>query len=324
MMDSIKPPRLRVGDSVGVFSPSWPVTSDARQQFDKGIESLRTLGLDVKLAEHTLGQYYYSAGTRVERLEDLHALWRDPEVRMVLMSQGGSTAIHLLDGIDYDMLREDPKILAGISDGTILLNAVYAKTGLVTYHGPDLIWTFGLEMTPQVRKNIESTFFHGEVGDLRPNKRWKHQKKSDVQYSGWRCLREGRATGQLVGGHIRILVNTVLAGYGPDFDGAILFLEGTDNVSLTDRNITALRLHGVFDRIAGVILGWFEDSDLKEKELNRSVSEVFLENTEGYDFPILEIGELGHNVENYVFPIGCKTTVDATMMRISIDERTVR
>lgn len=323
-MDSIKPPKLIEGDTVGVFSPSWPVTSDTKQQFDKGIESLRTLGLKVKLAEHALGQYYYSAGTREERLADLHALWRDPEVRMVLMSQGGSTAIHLLDGIDYNILREDPKILAGISDGTTLLNAVYAKTGLVTFHGPDLMWTFGREMTPQVKKNIENTFFQGKVGNLRPNKRWKHHKKPDVKYSGWRCLREGRATGKLVGGHIRVLVNTILAGYGPDFSGAILFLEGTDEVSLIDRNITALRLHGVFDRIAGVILGWFEGSELEEKELNRSVSEVFLENTEGYDFPILEIGELGHNVENYVFPIGCRTTVDATKMRISIDESTVR
>ncbi len=204
------------------------------------------------------------------------------------------------------------------------MNAVYAKAGLVTYHGPDLIWTFGLEMTPHIKENILNTFFDGHVGELKPNKRWKHQRKTDVQYPGWRCLREGKATGHLVGGHIRVLANTVLAGYGPDFDGAILFLEGTDNVARTDSFITALRLDGVFDRVGGVILGWFEDSELEEKELNRTVSEMFLENTMSYDFPILEIGELGHNVENYVFPIGCRATVDATNMRISIDESAVR
>lgn len=322
-MKSIKPPKIREGDTVGVFSPSWPVTSDVKHQFDRGIKTLQSFGLEVKLAKHTLGQYYYSSATRENRLMDFQTIWKDPDVKMVLMSQGGNTAIHLLDGIDYDMIREDPKIFAGISDGTTLLNAVYAETGLVTYHGPDLMWCFGREMTPQITENIVKTFFDGEVRELIPNTQWKHQEKNDLEYSGWKCIREGKCQGHLVGGHIRTLSNVVLAGYGPIFDGAILFLEGTDNVARTDSYISALELHGVFNRIAGLILGWFEDSALEEKELNRTVSEVFLEGTKGYDFPILEIGELGHNVENYVFPIGCKATLDAARLQISIDESTV-
>jgi muramoyltetrapeptide carboxypeptidase len=324
LVGPIKPERIRKGDSVGVFSPSWPVTPDVRNQFDKGVESLKALGLKVRLAEHALGQHYYSAGTRQDRLEDLHSLWHDPEVRMLLMTQGGSTAMHLLDGIDYNLFKEDPKIIAGISDGTSILNAIYAKTGLVTFHGPDLMWTFGLDMSPKIQENVNKTFFEGEVGELRPNERWKHEKKPDIEYHGWKCLRQGKTSGRLIGGHIRVLANTILAGYGPDFDGAILFLEGTDSVALTDRVITALRLRGVFDEIGGVILGWFDESELEEKELTRPVSEAFLEITSDYEFPVLEIGDLGHNVENYVFPIGCKATVDATNKRISIDESPVR
>jgi muramoyltetrapeptide carboxypeptidase len=320
-MKIIKPARLRAGDTVGVFSPSWPV--DNREKFEDGIEKLKSLGLNVKIAEHTFNQYYYSAGTRNERLEDLHTLWADPEIRMIIMSQGGSTANQLLDGIDYDMLRSDPKILAGISDGTTLLNAIQAKTGLITYHGPDVIWTFGQEMTPQVESNIVDTFFGANRIELEPNKNWQHQLKPDLKYSGWKCLRGGKASGMLIGGHIRVLANTILAGYGPDFTGAILFLEGTDSVARTHSFITALRLHGVFDSVSGVILGWFDESELEEQEFNRSVSEIFIEETEDYDFPVLEIGELGHNVENYVLPIGCKATIDATMKRISIDESPV-
>lgn len=323
-MIPVKPERIKEGDTVGVFSPSWPVTPDVRNQFDRGIESLKALGLKVKIARHALGQYYYSAGTREDRLEDLHRLWHDPEVKMLLMAQGGSTAMHLLDGIDYELLRENPKIIAGISDGTALLNAIYAKTGLITFHGPDLMWTFGLDISPKVEENITKTFFEGKIGELKPNERWKHQKRPEVEYLGWRCLREGRAGGRLIGGHIRVLANTILAGYGPDFDGAILFLEGTDSVALTDRVITALRLHGVFDEIGGVILGWFDDCELEERELGRPVSDAFLESTKEYDFPVMEIGELGHNVENYVFPIGCSASVDATNRRIYIDEPPVR
>ncbi len=320
-MKVIKPDRLHLGDTVGVFSPSWLV--DERQKFNQGIEKIRSLGLKVKLAEHTFSQHYYSAGTRKERLEDFHTLWADPEVRMVLMSQGGSTANQLLDGIDYDMLRQNPKILSGISDGTTLLNAVYARARIITYHGPDVMWTFGLKMTPQVEKNIISTFFDGKPIELEPNENWEHQLKPDLKYPGWRCLREGRATGKLVGGHIRVLANTILAGYGPDFENTILFLEGTDNVARTHSFITALKLHGIFDSVVGVILGWFDESELEETELNRPISEVFLEETKDYDFPVIEIGELGHNLENYVLPIGCKATIDATEKRISIDESTV-
>ena len=323
-MKLVKPSKLNQGDTVGVFSPSWPVTEDARPKFDQGIQKLKSMGLNVKIAEHTLGKYYYSSGTPEERLEDFHTLWEDPEVKMILMAQGGNTANQLLDGIDYDMLRDEPKIFAGISDGTSLLNAIHSRAGLVTYHGPDLIWTFGQSMSPQIEENIKATLFEGEPVELRPNENWQHQLKAEVQYSGWRCLREGKATGRLVGGHIRILANTVLAGYGPNFKGAILFLEGTDNVARTHSVIAALRLYGIFDLIAGAILGWFEDSELEEKELNRPITDVFLEETENYDFPVIEIGELGHNVENYVLTIGCKATIDATKKQISIDEPTVR
>jgi muramoyltetrapeptide carboxypeptidase len=323
-MKLVKPLKLHSGDTVGVFSPAWPVTKDARQSFDQGIQKLESMGLKVKIAKHALGQYYYSSGTRKDRLEDLHTLWKDPEVRMVLMAQGGNTTNQLLDGIDYDMMRNDPKILSGISDGTALLNAVHAKAGLVTYHGPDLIWTFGQKMSPQIEKNIVDTFFVGKATDLRPNEKWQNQLEPEMLYLGWRCLRKGKATGRLVGGHIRVLANTILAGYGPDFKRAILFLEGTDNVGRTTSFITALRLHGVFDNIAGVILGWFEGSELEEKELSRPASDAFLEETRDYEFPVLEIGELGHHVENYVFPIGCKTTLDATKKQIMIDEPAVR
>ena len=163
-------------------------------------------------------------------------------------------------------------------------------------------------MSPQIEENIMNTFFKVDPIELTPNENWQHQLKPDMKYLGWRCLREGRATGRLVGGHIRTLVNTILAGYGPDFEGAILFLEGTDDVARTHSYITALRLHGVFDSIAGVILGWFDESELEDKDLYRPVNDAFLEEIKGYDFPILEIGELGHNVENYILPVGCKAT----------------
>lgn len=322
-MKTIKPKKIQKGDTVGVISPSEPITKDLRKQFNDGVLALQKMGLKVKLGKHVFDQYYYNAGTRENRIKDFNNIWKDPEVKMILMSQGGETANHLLDGIDYEMIGNNPKIFAGISDGTTLLNAIFAKTGLVTYHGPDLVWTFGRKITKSFRKNFIKTLFNGEVGQITPNLNWEHQENPKLKNKNWKCLRNGKVEGILIGGHLGCLSTTMLANYGPNFKDKILFLEGTDDVAHLDRQLTALKLSGAFNKIKGLIIGWFEWSDLKDKNKNREVSDVILEVTKNYSFPILEIGELGHNVENYIMPIGCKVTIDAEKKYFSIDEETV-
>lgn len=323
-MKIIKPKKLNKGDVVGIISPSSPIRENLREQFNRGVSFLENeLGLRVKIGKHIFDQHYYNAGTREARIEDFNAMWKDSDVKMVLMSQGGTTANHLLDGIDYKIIKNNPKIFSGISDGTTLLNAIFAKTGLITYHGPDLLWTFGNEISSLFQENFIKTLFGGNVGELHPNPAWQHDERKDISYQGWQCVREGKATGILVGGHLGCLSCTVLAGYGPDFKDKILFLEGTNDVAHLDRFLTALKLRGVFGRIKGLILGWFEDHEMKEKDRNREVADMVLEVTKNYSFPVLEIGELGHNVENYILPIGCKATIDADKKYLSIDELTV-
>ena len=115
----------------------------------------------------------------------------------------------------------------------------------------------------------------------------------------------------------------MLAGYGPDFRDAILFLEGTEPITKLDRQFTAFRLNGVLAKIKGLIIGYFDNHEMEEPEKNRDVADMVLEIARGYDFPILEIGELGHNVENYTFPVGCRATIDADKKSFAIDEPTV-
>lgn len=322
-MKIIKPKKLQKGDTVGIISPSGSIRPKLRKQFFKGIAALESLGLKTKLGKHVFDQYYYSAGTKDVRIKDFNDAWKDPEVKMILMSQGGYTANQLLDSIDYKAIENSPKIFAGISDGTTLLNAIFAKTGLVTYHGPDLLWTFGRKMTDPFKQNFIKTFFSGNVGRLQENKNWAHQERKDLKPMSWRCIRSGKATGILMGGHSEALSEIILAGYGPDFNNALLFLEGTNDIATLDLQFTALKLNGVFEKINGLVIGWFENHELKERERNRKVADVILEITKDYSFPILEIGELGHNVENYVLPIGCMATIDADKKYFSIDEPTV-
>ncbi|MFX1470803.1 MAG: LD-carboxypeptidase [Promethearchaeota archaeon] len=319
----LKPPKLKKGDFVGIIAPSAPIYGDQKQNFERGIQTLQQLGLKVKYTKHIHDRYYYMAGTRETRIDDFNNMWSDPEIKMVLMTQGGQVANHLLDGINYEKIKKNPKIFAGISDGTTLLNAIFSKTGLVTYHGPDLLWTFGFEITPSIKDNIVKTFFEGSVGRLSPNPHWVNQTNPNLKYEGWKCLRKGEAKGILIGGHIRNLCYLMAAGYSPDFAKSILFLEGTDDIANLDRQFTILKLAGVFDKINGLILGWFEGSNTGNTEDYRIVSDVILEITKNYSFPILEIGELGHNVENYVFPIGCEAVMRSDELYLSIDEPTV-
>lgn len=293
---------------VGLVSPSSPITPDLEERLSRGIETLERLGLRVKFGKHARDRYFYSAGTASDRAADFNEMWADPEVAMLLMTLGGPTANHLLDGIDFQSFEHSPKIFAGMSDGTTLLTAIHARAGIVTFHGPDLLFGFGRPMTRRSEEHLRALLMNGEYGPIPCTQT---------------ALREGRASGPLVGGHVGILIMTMFAGYAPDLRGAILFLEGTEQIHILDRQLTALRLHGVFDRIAGLVIGHFEGHEPPDVASYRSPADVVLEVTRGYDFPIIEIEELGHNVENVVLPIGVMSTIDTARSWFSLDEPAV-
>ncbi|MFC1721451.1 LD-carboxypeptidase [Patescibacteria group bacterium] len=322
-MKTIIPERLREGDTVGIVSPSGPVKK-RKAQFNKGVKKLESWGLKVKYYESAFDQYYYSAGTAEQRLREFHKIWKDPKVKMVVMSQGGYTANQILDGIDYEMIKKNPKMFVGMSDGTTLVNAIYAKTGLMTYHGPDLMFTFGLPMTKAVDADMKMTFFDGKVGRLKPDPSWKHETKR-LKRRGWKTVRPGKASGRLAGGHITVALRTMFSGYFPDLRDKILFLEGTDNVREIDNLFYALKLSGALTEINGMVLGWFDNlNDGITNDFKREIGDVVKEATKGYRFPILEINELGHNVGNYVFPVGAMASIDAKRKYLSIDGRTAK
>lgn len=325
-MKIIKPKKLQKGDMVAIVSPSGFVPEGLRLQFNEGIKFLESLGLKVKIGKNCLGQYYYASGTVEERLNDIHDAFADKEVKALIMSIGGASANHLLDGLDFDLIKDNPKIFCGISDGTTILNPIFSKTGLVTYHGPDLIFTFGLPMSPSIKNNLIKTIFEGSIGQLNPNPDWKglDELNKNERYKGWNCVRKGKAVGKLIGGNIDCLIKLENTKFRPSYKDAILFLEAFA-VSAEDmhQELTHLRQSGVFDDISGLVLGYFYGSHMEDKKQDREIYEVVLEVTKDYTFPILEIGEIGHNVENYILPIGCKATIDSENKYFSIDEETV-
>jgi muramoyltetrapeptide carboxypeptidase len=222
------------------------------------------------------------------------------------------------------MIKKNPKMFVGFSDGTTLVNAIYAKTGLMTYMGPDLMWTFGKPMDKAVEENLRNTFFEGKVGQLKPNSDWKHRKQKDLKKPRWKCIRPGKASGVLVGGHLGVVCGNILAGYFPETRGKILILEGTEEMAQLDWYLHAMRLNGAFDGLRGIVLGFFDGSEMVGMKNQPKISEVVLEATKGYKFPILEMSDLGHNIQNYAFPIGGRVTIDAKKKYLSVDGRTAK
>lgn len=322
-MKIIKPARLRHGDIVGIISPSQNIL-DKKDRLEKGVSFLeKELGLRVKIGKNALKKYFYSAGTPQERAEDLHEMFKEPKAKAVFMSMGGETANEVLELLDFNLIRKNPKIFAGMSDGTTLLAPITEKTGLVTFYGPDVIYTFGQKMRKEIKQNIIQSWFEGNVKELKTIKNFKRDDNQKPIKSAWQCLRKGKAEGQLIGGYLEIICLLIATKRLSDFKNKILFLENMSDSPTVHALFQTLKLAGVFNQISGLILGFFPDAQ-PGTEKYRPVGKIILEVTKGYKFPILQINELGHMVENYVFPNGIKTELDATNKKIRFLEKIVR
>jgi muramoyltetrapeptide carboxypeptidase len=137
------PAKLNKGDTIGIVSPSRPVFPELNEQFKRGVAFLEAHGFNVLVGEHIYSTTLGYAAAPLEKAEDLNRMFADESVRAIICSQGGTTANACLPYLDWDNMRAHPKIFLGMSDITVLLNAIHHKTGLVTFHGSDLMWGFG-------------------------------------------------------------------------------------------------------------------------------------------------------------------------------------
>lgn len=323
MSQVIKPKRLNKGDTIGIISPSQTVNliPEQKEGFRKGIENLKNVGFNVKLGKFAQEQHYYSAGTPEQRAQDFHEMLRDPEVKAILMSLGGETENEVLPLVDFELIRNNPKILMGMSDGTTLLAPITDKTGLVTFYGPDLIYGFGIQKdTEKFDQQIWDSLMTGEA---------KYTPLSNLvddegrkMPEGWLAIRPGTASGQLIGGYLETVMALIGAKYLNNLDGKILFLESMEGSNTIHMRLQFLNLMGVFNRIKGLILGYFPDIKNDEK-FYREIGEIMLDLTKGKNFPILQVNEMGHLARNYAWAMGIETELDATKKTIQALEKCI-
>ncbi len=312
-MKLIKPKALKAGDAVGIISPSEPIIF--KDRLEAGIKELEKLGLRVFLGKNVFKRRGgYMAGTIKERIDDLHSMFRDSQIKAIFTSRGGFCSNQLLPFIDFSVIKKNPKIILGYSDITVLLNAIYAKTGLITFHGPSV------EFVMPDWKNFTKNYFVKAIFQSKPIGRISGLKQ-------WKIIKKGEATGHLIGGSLSVLRTLLGTKYMPNWEKTIFFWE---DFKITyedlDHFLTHLELAGVFKKIKGMIIGKNnkiikieKDSDI-EKLPFFSPEEIILERTKNYNFPIISEVGFGHCCEQITIPIGVKATIDTSKKLFSIDE----
>jgi len=238
-------------------------------------------------------------------------MFADKSVKAIICSQGGATANACLPYLNWDIIRENPKIFLGISDITVLLNAIHHKTGLVTFHGNDVMWGFGKNPTTYDKQEFIARLMDAKIGKVNPSRERQ-------------TIRSGVAEGKLLGGNLHCLLKLAGTPYFPDFAEAILFVEAMGITPAgCDCLFQQLEQIGVFDQICGAIIGYIDGLQNDESALMQ-MEDVLLYVTAKYDLPILKANDFGHNCPNTVLSVGSKVRINADKQTIEILERCVQ
>jgi muramoyltetrapeptide carboxypeptidase len=309
---NMKPPRLQPGDTVAIISPSNTMALQPERAERARLNLEQATGLNVIFAPNAMAKHYYSAGTPQQRTDDFHWALKNPAIKGILFSGGGHSAIDLVEELDYELIKQRPKIIAGISDACTLLDPIYTKTGLITYHGFEFFDFADRDMSYTVN-SIKEMWMSDEIIEFKPNPNWKDLNGTFTTYTGWETIRGGSASGRLIGGNFGCFVQLRGTEYFPEsFEGIILVMETYkwDKRQL-HRGLMQLKIWGILDQISGLIVGYCVDSDRQKIIGNdQTMKELVLEVVKDYDFPVMQIGEIGHNVENLILPIGAEAFID--------------
>ncbi len=292
----LRPPMLRPGDKVRLISPASAPKPEA---LARGVRLLREWGLEVEYAPHALDKHGYLAAPDSQRLADLNQALADPSVRAVICTRGGYGTQRILDGIDPEPVRQDPKLVTGFSDITALQMWLWQATGLASLHAPIAAWS-DTRNGPTSIESLRSAAMSAEPIVVR---RELSEPTSEL-------VTPGRASGALLGGNVSLLAQGVGTSDLGDLSGAILFLEdvGEEPYRL-DRMLTQLRRCGVLTNVAGIALGQF--TDCIGAPDTWSVVEMLRDRLCDLGVPVLGGLPVGHGPAQRTIPLGVPAVLDA-------------
>ena len=290
----MKPNKLKKGDTIAVIAPSNAVNEDDTKFLKETEKMFNKYGINVIYGKNIYSNTLGYGATPKEKANDLNDAFANPNVQAIFCAKGGENSNTIFEYINYDLIKQNPKIFCGFSDSTFLLNMIYQKTGLVTFHGS----------TFKAISDWDAPCVFNDIIDKMMNEKLSLNMKPET----FKVIKEGKAEGILIGGNLSCIREMVCGKYSIDFKDKILFIEDLgeeSNPKFESNFLYYMKQNGVFEKIKGLWIGNYEhESQIK---LENIVLDV-LENN--FDFPIIKSENFGHIAEKQVIPIGVNSRIN--------------
>lgn len=318
------PERLRHGDEIRVVAPSRSLAIVKGEQRRLAEEKISEMGYKVTFGETALDHDEFYSNTAENRAADIHDAFRDPNVKAVMAAVGGYNANQLLSRLDYGIIRDNPKVFIGFGDQTALNLAIYQKTGLVTYNGPDFSM-FGMKSGNEYTIEYFQKAISGEEYTVEPSRTWSEDpwlaEKEDRNFrvnKGFGVIREGKAEGRVLAGSLSAIQLLKGTGYMPSLENTILFIEedAESHPLQFDRQLQSLLHHPEASAIKGLVIGRFQEeagmTDYALEQIIRSKKEL-----EG--IPVIYNMNFGHVHPFATIPVGRRARILAQTGRTKVE-----
>lgn len=312
--ERIFPKSLELGATIGLATPGSSIT---QKQLDATVEKLEKMGYKTLFSPSVLSEYGYFAGTDRERADELMALFTNKEVDAIMCVRGGYGSIRILDLLDYDQIKANPKILIGYSDITALLTTINQRTGLVCFHGPLGVSDFN-EFT---LKSFEKVL-------VDPNKNYKYPYQRDENTEtnpefDFYTIQGGTAEGELIGGNLSVLASLAGSAFVPDFANKIVFIEEIEEDTYrTDRMLTQLVQATNLKHAKGIVLGVFSECNINDKP-SLTLMQALNDILKPLNIPVAYGFSFGHIKSNVTLPLGVHAKFNADRRVLKLTEKAV-
>lgn len=288
--------KLNYGDTIGVVGVSNSLfLNNKYNNFIRAKQFFENKNFKIKFGKYVEEDYYGSCGTKEQKAEDFMKMFLDDEVKAIICLEGGQTCNTFLDLLDYEEIKKHPKILVGYSDITVLLQAIYKKTGLTTFSGPDFM-SFGEQKAEEQYKIFEDAFINKRLD------KFNNENK--------KIIRNGNTSGKIIGTNLGCMMYLLGTEYLPNMNDNILFIESyKTSPNECQRRFAHLKQYGIFDKINGVVIG-YNYALQKDGNTYPQMENILLEYTKEYKFPIIKCNSFGHKIVNSIIPIGGNVKIE--------------
>lgn len=300
---------IKKGDTIGVVAPSDPIVGKNIEEINHAKELVERDGFKVKFSKNLFSNSNGYSASPKEKAEDINNMFEDKEIKMIWCAKGGENSNSTFEYLNYEVIKNNPKIICGFSDITSLTNMITAKTGLVTFSGTNFK-TIATDETDYSYKEILNRFVEGSL-------------ELGKEKSGYKTIKEGYAEGELIGGNLSLIKGMVSSKYELNFDRKILFIEELayeTGPALASNFLYYMKQNGVFDMIKGLWIGNYKhESGIP---LEKIVLDVI---GDEYNLPIVKSNNFGHIETKTVIPIGTKAKIDTSVEeKVKLIEKCVK